>query len=104
MDTLLTIVVIGCTIYALVALGVYSLFRAIGLSRGKAFLVTMAFMLFGLWHPLGWLALGACVLAQYAERRELIAAMDRARVAAAPESAVPKYSKLYERGGYARTN
>lgn len=103
MSTLLTIVVIACIVYALVVVAVYSLFKAVGLSGGKALLVTMAFMLFGLWHPLGWGALGFCLLAQYAERREQMAAMNKARMAA-PVSVMPMYPQLTERGEYARTN
>lgn len=103
MSTLLTIVVIVCIVYALVVVAVYSLFKAVGLSGGKALLVTMAFMLFGLWHPLGWGVLGFCLLAQYAERREQIAAMNKARMAA-PVGITPMYPQLTERGKYARTN
>lgn len=104
MSTLTNIVIILCVIYAVVVLIVYSLFRAVGLSGGKALLVTMAFMLFGLWHPLGWIMLGFCLLAQYAEHREQITTHKQPEVAAAPGSASVVYPQLTKKGKYARTN
>jgi hypothetical protein len=103
-STLTNIVIILCVIYAVVVLIVYSLFRAVGLSGGKAFLVTMAFMLFGLWHPPGWIMLGFCLLAQYAQHREQITATKQPEVAAAPASASVVYPQLTKRGEHVGTN
>ena len=66
---------------AFVAIGTMTL-RVLGFSAARGAAITMTFICFGFWNPVGWIVLGLCVYLQASENRKKLEAARAAQMAA----------------------